>query len=278
MARFSFKVPQVDISWADLAAIWREADASGLFDAGWVFDHLYPPRGPKLPVLEGWSLLASLAAITSRVRLGAMVSSNTFRHPVLLAKTAATIDQVSGGRLEIGLGAGWHEEEHADFGIDLPPAPARWARLAEALEIVDGLLTRETFSFAGDHFRIDDAASSLHGAQRPRPPLVIGGIGPRRTLPLVARWADQWNYFNPQATPDDLRERHARLVELCHDIGRDPSEIEVSVQLRYPGDAAEVAATAAGYLAAGAEHIVVTSFPPITPDAVLAVGAALADL
>ncbi len=278
MARFSFKVPQVDITWPNLAAIWREADTSGLFDGGWVFDHLYPPRGPKLPVLEGWSLLAALAAITSNVRLGVMVSSNTFRHPVLLAKAAATIDQVSDGRLEIGLGAGWHEEEHADFGIDLPAAPARWARLAEALEIVDGLLTRDAFTFVGEHFRIGGAVSSLHGVQRPRPPLVIGGIGPRRTLPLVARWADGWNYFNPQAGPDDLRQRRALLVDLCRQVGRNPEEIEVSVQLRYPGDPGEVAATAAGYLAVGADHIVVTSFPPVTPDTVLAVGAALAEI
>ncbi|NIR41741.1 MAG: LLM class flavin-dependent oxidoreductase, partial [Actinobacteria bacterium] len=188
--RFSFKVAPVDVPWADLSAIWRDADTAGFFDAGWVFDHFYPPRGPIRPMWEAWTVLASLAAITERLRLGVMVSSNTFRHPALLAHMATTIDHVSGGRLEIGLGAGWHEAEHAAFGIDLGTAAERWARLGEALEVVDGLLTRDHYRFTGDHFRLDDATLMMKAVQTPRPPLVIGGIGPKRTLPLVARWAD----------------------------------------------------------------------------------------
>ncbi len=189
---------------------------------------------------------------------------------------ATTVDCVSGGRLEIGLGAGWHEEEHAAFGIELPPARARWERLGEALEIIDGLLTQEVFSFEGSHFRLREAQLTQRPRQEPRPPLVIGGTGPRRTLPLVARWADEWNFFAPDATPDAFRERHSLLAELCGEIGRDPEEIEVSVQLRYPGDPQQAADTAARFIDAGADHIVVTSFPPIAPDVVPAIGAALA--
>jgi F420-dependent oxidoreductase-like protein len=268
MPSFSFKVVPVDIGWKEMSAIWREADSAGFFDAGWLFDHFYPPRGPIRPMLEAWSLLASLAAITERLRLGVMVSSNTFRHPALLAHMSATVDNVSNGRLAIGLGAGWHEDEHAAFGIELGSASERWERLAEALEIIDGLLTEEVFSFAGRHFQIADAKLATKCVQRPRPPLVVGGIGPKRTLPLVARWADHWNYFNPTEPPEVLREYHERLERLCEEVGRDPEEIEVSVQMRYPGNPSEITDLAGRYLELGADHILVTTFPPVDRDTI----------
>jgi F420-dependent oxidoreductase-like protein len=275
MAVFSFKVAPVDIPWADLSAIWLEADSAGFFDSGWVFDHFYPPRGPVKPMWEAWSLLASLAAVTQRLRLGVMVSCNTFRHPALLAHMSATIDQVSNGRLEIGLGVGWHEAEHAAFGIHLGNADERWERLAETLEIVDGLLTREAFSFTGKHFRISGAELAMSCVQQPRPPLVIGGIGPKRTLPLVARWADHWNYFNPGNPPEVFRAHLDRLVELCGEVDRDPNEIEVSVQMRYPGNPGEVTELAGQYLEAGADHIIVTAFPPLDRDTIPTIARAL---
>ena len=276
--RFSFKVAPIDISWADLSAMWREADGAEFFHAGWVFDHFYPPRGPIRPIWESWTVLASLAAITERLRLGVMVSSNTFRHPALLAHMAASVDQVSNGRLEVGLGAGWHEREHAAFGIDLPAAEERWGRLGEALEILDGLLTKDSFSFDGNYFQLADATLAMKSVQQPRPPLVIGGIGPKRTLPLVARWADHWNYFDPDATPQALRDRHDRLRELCADIGRDPDEIEVSVQMRRPETSDELTDLAGAYLAAGADHILVTAFPPVDADTVPGIAEALRPL
>lgn len=277
-ARFSFKVAPVEISWQQLSSIWREADADGFFTGAWLFDHFYPPRGPIRPMWEAWTLLGSLAAITERLRLGVMVSSNTFRHPALLAHMACSVDQVSGGRLEIGLGAGWHEEEHAAFGIDLGTAAERWGRMAEALEIVDGLLTTDEFGFRGEHFELNAATLLMKPVQRPRPPLVIGGIGPKRTMPLVARWADHWNYFNPGEPPEALQDHHERLRRLCADIGRDPDEIEVSVQIRTPDSPEELTDVAGRYLASGADHILVTSFPPVDADTVPGIADALRPL
>ncbi len=276
--KFSFKIAPVDISWPDLSASWRDADAAGFFDAGWLFDHFYPPRGPIRPMWESWTTLASLAAITSRLRIGVMVSSNTFRHPALLAHMAVSVDRISGGRLEIGLGAGWHEAEHDAFGIDLGSPAERWARLAEALEIVDGLLTRDTFSFDGTHFRLSGATLMTKPVQKPRPPLVIGGIGPRRTMPLVARWADHWNYFNPEEPPETLVQHHELLRELCAEIGRDAGDIEVSVQIRMPESPGELTELAGRFLEAGASHILVTKFPPVEADPVPVIAAALAPL
>ncbi len=276
--KFSFKVAPVDVSWEVLSSSWRDADAAGFFDGAWLFDHFYPPRGPILPTWESWTMLASLAALTTRLRLGVMVSSNTFRHPALLAHMAATVDRVSGGRLEIGLGAGWHEKEHAAFGIELGDAAQRWERFAESLEIIDGLLTHDRYSFAGRHFQLTDAVIATKCIQRPRPPLVIGGIGPKRTMPLVARWADHWNYFNPTEPAAALVEHRQRLHDLCTAIGRDPGTIEVSVQMRNPADPHELTELAGQYLAAGADHILVTAFGPVDRDTVPAIAAALAPL
>ncbi len=277
--RFSFKVWPRDISWNQLADIWEAVDDGFTYDAGWLFDHFYPPRpGQRAALFEAWTLLAALAARTHRLRLGVMVSSNTFRHPSLLAKMASTVDHVSGGRLEIGLGAGWHEEEHRAFGIDLPPPEERWKRLDEACAIIDGLLTEELFSFQGSYYEVRDARPGLLPLQQPRPPLVIGGIGLRRTLPLVAKWADHWNYYGVTMTPQDFRRRHHRLEELCQERGRNPGSIAASVQLLYQDDPQEAASQAAGYLEAGADEIVVSFRTPVDLGTVEACGEALASL
>lgn len=277
--RFSFKVWPKNIEWSELQDIWIAADEGDAYDGAWLFDHFYPPRpGQRGELFEAWTLLAALAAATSRLRLGVMVSSNTFRHPSVLAKMAITVDQVSGGRLEIGLGAGWHAEEHAAFGIELPPAPERWERLDETCAILDGLMTHDIFSFDGSHHRLEDAAAGLRPVQRPRPPLVIGGVGPKRTLPLVAKWADHWNYFESPLTPDGFETAHDRLLELCAETGRDPGDIEVSVQMLYPGDPEAAREAAATYLAAGADHILMSFATPVAPGSVEGCGQALASL
>ncbi len=262
MPRFSFKIAPIDISWEQMARLWRAADADEFFSAGWLLDHFYPSRGPVRPTWESWTLLSSLAAVTSRLDLGVMVSSNTFRHPALLAHMAASVDEISAGRLQLGLGAGWNEVEHEAFGLDLGDPPARWGRLGEALEIIDGLLTRDSFSFTGRHFTLRDAQLAHKPTQRPRPPFVIGGIGPKRTLPLVARWADHWNYFNPARPPEVLADYLERLAELCAAAGRDLSDIEVSAQVRMPEDVDELTDVAGRLIASGADHIVVTAFAP----------------
>lgn len=276
--KFSFKTAPIDVSWVQLSQMWRAADEDGFFAAGWLLDHFYPSRGPIRPTWEAWTLLASLAAVTSRLRLGVMVSSNTFRHPALLAHMAASVDEISNGRLEIGLGAGWNQAEHDAFGIDLGDAPTRWGRFAEALEIIDGLLTQESYSFSGDHFELSDARLLHQTVQQPRPPFVIGGIGPQRTLPLVARWADHWNYFNPGEPPEVLAEYRTRLEDLCTAAGRDPNEIEVSAQMRMPDSREELTNLAGGFLAAGADHIVVTAFAPFDDETIPRIAEALAPL
>jgi F420-dependent oxidoreductase-like protein len=244
--------------------VWVEADEIEVFDAAWTFDHFVPIAGdPAGPCLEGWSMLAALAAVTKRLRLGVMVTGNTYRHPAVLANMAATVDVVSGGRLEIGLGAGWHEDEHESYGIDLPPLRDRFDRFDEALEVIHLLLTEPVANFEGTHYQLVEARCEPKPVQRPRPPLVIGGKGERRTLGAAARWADQWNY--PRGEPDELRRLSDVLTERCAEVGRPPEEIEVSVQVFADADPAVTAAEAAAFKAAGADHVIVGLSPPHDP-------------
>jgi alkanesulfonate monooxygenase SsuD/methylene tetrahydromethanopterin reductase-like flavin-dependent oxidoreductase (luciferase family) len=276
---FSFKVWPRDIPWPELRDIWVAADTADAYQGGWLFDHFYPPRpGQRAAIFEAWTLLASLAAVTERLRLGVMVSSNTFRHPSLLAKMAITVDQVSHGRLEIGIGAGWHAEEHEAFGIELPPAAERWERLAETCAILDGLMTQPVFDFEGKYHRLEAAEAGLGPVQRPRPPIVIGGVGQRRTLPLVARWADHWNYYEKPIRLDGFRAARNSLLDLCAEIGRDPADIKVSVQMLYPGSSSEAREAAARYLEAGADHILMSFPTPVDSGSVEACGRALTSL
>ncbi len=261
--KLSFKVWPQDIDWRDLSEIWRTADTSEVYDGGWLNDHFYPPRpGERAALFEAWTLLAALAAITKRLRLGTMVTSNTFRHPALLAKMAVTTDQVSAGRLDIGLGAGWHEEEHTAFGVEFPPAPARWERLDETCAILHGLMTEEVFTFSGNHFALVDAEPRLRPVQHPRPPIVIGGIGPKRTLPLVAKWADHWNWYQRGADPEDFLRLQALLHEYCDAIGRDSASIETSVQVLFAGDTDETVERALSFLDVGVDQILVSFRAP----------------
>lgn len=261
--KLSFKVWPQDIDWPDLRNVWRAADAAEVYDGGWLNDHFYPPRpGERAALFEAWTLLASLAAVTARLRLGTMVTSNTFRHPAVLAKMAVTIDQVSGGRLDIGLGVGWHVEEHAAFGIEYPPAPDRWERLDETCSILHGLLTEEVFSFSGSHFTLRAAEPRLRPVQHPRPPLVIGGTGPARTLPLVAKWADHWNWYDQGAGPQDFLDRRALLHEYCDAIGRERDAIETSVQVLFAGDVAATVDRALSFLAVGVDQILLSFRAP----------------
>jgi alkanesulfonate monooxygenase SsuD/methylene tetrahydromethanopterin reductase-like flavin-dependent oxidoreductase (luciferase family) len=203
------------------------------FDHAWLVDHLVDTDGsPDLPILEAWTLLAALAAQTSRIRIGVLVSSNTFRHPALLAKEAVTVDHISDGRLILGLGTGWHEDEHRRYGIDLPPVGERVDRLEEAIVMLRGLMSQQRTTFDGRYYRLDDAPLSPHPVQS-RIPLLIAAHRPRM-LRLAARYADQWDTFatlagtatDGLATP--LAERIATLDAACAEIGRDPAEIRRS--------------------------------------------------
>ena len=257
MTRFSFKTVPQDTAWEPMLDVWLAADDIDLYSAGWNFDHFYPilQQDRTGPCFEGWTMLAALAGVTRRLRLGVMVTGNPYRHPAVLANMAASLDVISGGRLELGIGAGWNEEESQAYGIDLPPLRERFDRLEEACAVLDLLLTRETASFDGRYSRLTDARCEPKPVQRPRPPIVIGGGGEKRTLRIAAQWADQWNA--PGATPEVLKHKIDVLHGHCADVGRNPSDIEISVQVRTGADPAAVADEAAALVAAGAQHVIV---------------------
>jgi F420-dependent oxidoreductase-like protein len=256
VGRLSFKTRPQDTDWGPLLALWRQADTIPELDAGWLFDHFYPIFSDDLsgPCFEGWTALTYLAGVTERLRLGLMVTGNTYRHPALLANIAATFDVVSGGRLELGLGAAWNEDEHRAYGMDFPPVRERLERLEEACAVIDGLLTQRATTFRGRYYQLQDARCEPKPVQQPRPPIVIGGGGERRTLRTVARWADHWNF--PGREADELRHKLEVLAGHCRDIGRDPAEIEVSVHL-YPRESVdETVAEGRALVEAGADHLI----------------------
>lgn len=209
-----------NMSWETTVERWRYFEELG-FDSVWDCDHLIQPSRPTGPYFEGWTLLAGLAARTERIRIGVLVSCNTFRHPVVVAKEAITIDHISNGRLEVGLGAGWYVPEHEMFGIDFPAPAELVGRFREAVEIVDSMLRQEVTTYAGRYYQLEAALSRPQPQQRPRPPLTLGAHGPRM-LRIVAEYADAWNSFG---TVEEMRARNEILDEHCTALGRDPSEI-----------------------------------------------------
>jgi alkanesulfonate monooxygenase SsuD/methylene tetrahydromethanopterin reductase-like flavin-dependent oxidoreductase (luciferase family) len=219
--RLSFGIQTIpNRPYADLVARWRDCEALG-FDSVWLPDHFVPTFRRELPLFEAWTLLAGLTTVTSRIRVGVLVSCNTFRHPALLAKQATTVDHVSGGRLELGLGAGWVEFEHHMFGLRYPDDAERVAMFREAVEVVDRLLRNDVTSFDGVHYQLHEAPFRPAPVQRPRPPLTLAAHGPKM-LRFIAPYADRWNSMG---TTEELRERGARLDDACAAIGRDPREI-----------------------------------------------------
>lgn len=208
------------LPWPVLADHARRFEACG-FDSLWLSDHFQRPSGPEEPLLEGWTTLAALAATTERLRLGILVTSNTFRNPALVVKEAVTVDHVSGGRVEVGLGTGWYKGEHERIGLPFPGPPELVDRFEEAVQIVDTMLRNTTSSFAGRYYTLKDALCHPLPIQRPRPPLTLGAHGPRM-LRIAARYADRWNSYG---SVDEIRERNARLDEACAAIGRPPGEI-----------------------------------------------------
>jgi alkanesulfonate monooxygenase SsuD/methylene tetrahydromethanopterin reductase-like flavin-dependent oxidoreductase (luciferase family) len=223
--RFGIQNPQWQ-TWPEMVERWRRCEELG-FDSLWIPDHLVPPFNPEGPLLEAWSVLAGMAGITSRARLGVLVSCNTFRPPALLAKMAATLDQMSNGRLELGIGAGWFEPEHRMFGIPLPEKKELVDRFRESVEIVDLLLRSDgtPVSYDGTYHRLADAPFRPAPVQRPRPPLVLGAHGPRM-MRVVARYAETWSTVGVVA---ELRPKLASLEAACAEVGRDPATIVRSV-------------------------------------------------
>jgi F420-dependent oxidoreductase-like protein len=210
--------------WSDLLEAATHADAAG-WDGVYVADHFMGNDSPDTPTLEATAVLAALARDTRQVRLGSLVFGNTYRHPAVLAKWAATVDHLSGGRLILGLGAGWQVNEHEAYGIELPAPGPLVSRFEEACQVVLGMLRSPSTTFEGEHYRLVDARCE------PQPvsahlPLLIGGKGPRM-LGITARYADEWNMWS---TPESLAEHRARLDAACERNGRDPASIATSTQ------------------------------------------------
>jgi alkanesulfonate monooxygenase SsuD/methylene tetrahydromethanopterin reductase-like flavin-dependent oxidoreductase (luciferase family) len=231
--RFGLFMSQANKPWAQVLDEFVMAEALG-FDHAWLVDHLVDTDGPpENGCLEGWTLLAAIAARTSRIRLGVLVSSNTFRHPALLLKEAVTVDHISGGRLILGIGTGWNEDEHRRYGIDLPEPPERVDRFEEAITMISLLMSHERTTFNGRFYRLDDARLEPGPVQRPRIPILIAAHRPRM-LRIAARFADHWDTFAamPGTATDgveaELGERIAQLDAACREIGRDPTEIRRS--------------------------------------------------
>jgi F420-dependent oxidoreductase-like protein len=218
---------QEDVTWAQwqaLAAACEEHGVEGLFRS----DHYQSVMGRReRGSLDAWATLAALAARTSRVRLGTLVSPATFRHPSVLAKNVVTVDHVSGGRVELGLGAGWHEAEHRAYGFEMPPTATRMAVLAEQLEIVHRSWTEEAFSFAGTHYRLDDLRALPKPLQRPHPPLLVGGGAGPRSVALAARFGDEYN--TGLVSVEECRRRRGLVEAAWREAGRDPATVRFSL-------------------------------------------------
>jgi F420-dependent oxidoreductase-like protein len=224
--RFGIQTGQQGVAWADMLALWQQADAWG-YDSLWNFDHFYPIFvDPEGPCFEGWTTLSALAQATRRARIGHLVNGNTYRHPCLTAKMAATLDHVSGGRLNLGIGAGWFELEHRNFGIDFKTVRERLQALDEACQIIRGMFTEARTTVHGRHYQVTEAIGLPKPLQQPYPPIMIGGTGEKVLLRLVAKHADMWN---ASAAAERMRE----LIEIIHRHGetvrRDTGRIEKTV-------------------------------------------------
>jgi alkanesulfonate monooxygenase SsuD/methylene tetrahydromethanopterin reductase-like flavin-dependent oxidoreductase (luciferase family) len=223
--RFGVTLPQLKRSWEEARAAAVEFEALG-FDSLWVNDHLYGVPVPTVPIFEGWTLLTAVGAITSRVELGTLVSPPGFRNPALHAKMAATLDQITGGRVIVGLGTGWFESEFVGYGYPFPPVKVRLAQLREAVCLMKQMWERPGSTFVGEHFRTESIV--CEPAPVRRPPVLIGGGGERVLLRLAAEHADIWN--NLAVNQGELGRKVARLREHCEAVGRDPDEVAISQQ------------------------------------------------
>ncbi len=271
--RYGFKTAPQNTSFADLLSCWRVADDLDVFESGWLFDHFEPIFSDRTgPCLEGWTALAALAQATDRLRLGLMVTGNPYRHPAVLANMAATVDVISEGRLELGIGAGWNQDEADAYGIELPGLTERFDRFDEACQVVKLLLSQPVSDFAGEHYALTGAYCEPKPVQRPHPPIVIGGSGPKRTLRAVARYADHWNMAG--GSPSQFADSLSILHEHCATEGRDPTEITTSTQLRFD-DPAQIPDLAGKFEEVGCDLVILYVDTPHRPETVEAIAAAI---
>ena len=259
---FGIKTAQQFTNYESILRVWKEADSIPVIEHAWAFDHFIPlgpdPTGTQL---EGWTLLAALAAQTERVRIGLMVTGNTYRHPAILANMGATVDVISHGRLDFGIGAGWNELEHSMYGMPLYTPGERIRRLGEACEVVRLLWTEPVVSFDGKYYQLKDARCEPKPVQKPYPPFVIGGSGEQLTLRVVAKYANVWNFVG--GSVDVFNHKQEVLDGYCREIGRDPASIQRSIQHRVDyNDLGASIGSIRPYIEAGATHIILNLTAP----------------
>ena len=254
--RFGIKTAPQHTTYEDMLAVWQEADGIPAIEHAWLFDHYAPIAGDlDGPCLEGWTTLAAFAAATKRLRIGLMVTGNTYRHPAVLTKIALTTDVISGGRLDFGIGAGWNEYEHSSMGLELYQPGERIRRLDEACQIYKSLCTEHLTTFEGRYYQLKEARSAPKPIQRPYPPITIGGSGEKLTLRVVAKHADIWNFVAGNVETFQHKERILR--EHCDAIGRDTTEIERSIQVPVDyDDLSKTVKTTQAFVNAGATHLI----------------------
>lgn len=279
-----FSVNITDYSWQDgtadlrthLASVARAADAAGL-DTIWVPDHLLqadPTRTPDQEMLEAYTTLGFLAGITERVRVGAMVTGVTHRPPAVLVKAVTTLDVLSGGRAWLGIGAGYHNDEARAMGLPLPTTAERFGHLEETLELATAMWSGDTSTFEGRHYHLEYPVNAPQPVSRPRPPILIGGTGEKKTLRLVARYADACNLFDIPDGGQSIRHKLAVLAAHCERIGRPYAAIDKTVSTRLEPDESpsSFARRCAALAECGVEHVVVMTSGPWTEDAIASVG------
>lgn len=261
--RFGVQTYPQHTTYADMLQVWREADELG-FDTAFAFDHFIPLGGDANgPCFEGWTLLSALAAQTKRLKVGLLVTGNTYRNPAVLAKMVATVDHVSNGRVILGIGAGWYEREHTAYGIPFSTASVRAHQLVEAVQVIKMLFTQDNSNFNGKYYQLKDAPFSPKTMQKPHPPILIGGMGRKVVQPLAAHHADMWDFF--ASDPTQAKELNTNFDAICQRVGRDPKQVERSMSLQasqLTGDMVKVRERIQAFADAGVQHLVIAFSAP----------------
>jgi F420-dependent oxidoreductase-like protein len=259
---FGIKTSPQHTTYEAMVSVWQEADAEPEIEHAWLFDHFFPLSGDTSgPCLEGWTLLSAFAALTRRLRVGIMVTGNTYRHPAVLANMGATVDIISQGRLDFGIGAGWNEQEHTAYGIPLYGTGERIRRLGEACEVIKRMWTEAAPDFEGRYYQLKQAYCEPKPIQKPYPPFVIGGGGEQLTLRIVARYADIWNMAG--GPPEVFKHKTEVLDGHCAAIGRDPATITRSIQIPVnPDNLSETRSTVQSFIEMGASHFILNLRAP----------------
>jgi F420-dependent oxidoreductase-like protein len=258
--KFSITVNQA-LPFDQILSMWEAAEGLG-FDGAFVFDHfmgMSPGTPEQERQQEAWTLLAALAARTRRLRVGLLVNGCTYRHPAIVAKMAATVDQISRGRLILGLGAGWAEREHKAYGIPFYTKAGRARRLGEYVEVIKALFVEERVTYSGKYFQLKDAVLEPKPVQKPHPPILIGGSGKKIILPIAAKYAQMWHFGVPSKDPTVVKQFVAAFDELCRSVGRNPAEVVKATSFLLPDSeqaAKDVRALLPGLIAAGITYFV----------------------